>query len=211
MTKAKLDANRQNSKRSTGPRTERGKRIARFNAVTLGLFAKHIVIPICDGYRSEKEVQSLLDGLHQEFQPAGIFEEWLVVKIAECMWRLRLSCVPCEIASSLSHTCCCNRAVCVDGLAAGIQRYFPLDHSPQFWSDRGPLHWKLCRPDSLPKAAPERRRIEGSAGAAAKYCRNCNLCGSDQWPQAKRASDHVCACACRNNELALGKTAAAGI
>src|SRR5207249_3119400 len=83
MTKAKLDANRQNSKRSTGPRTERGKRIARFNAVTLGLFAKHIVIPICDGYRSEKEVQSLLDGLHQEFQPAGIFEEWLVVKIAE--------------------------------------------------------------------------------------------------------------------------------
>ena len=43
MTKAKIDANRQNSKRSTGPRTERGKRIARFNAVTLGLFAKHIV------------------------------------------------------------------------------------------------------------------------------------------------------------------------
>ena len=89
MTKAKIDANRQNSKRSTGPRTERGKRIARFNAVTLGLFAKHIVIPICDGYKSEKEFQSLVVGLHQEFQPAGMFEEWLVVKIAECMWRLR--------------------------------------------------------------------------------------------------------------------------
>ena len=98
MTKAKIDANRQNSKRSTGPRTERGKRIARFNAVTLGLFAKHIVIPICDGYRSEKEFQSLLDGLHQEFQPAGIFEEWLVVKIAECMWRLRRA-VLCENGS----------------------------------------------------------------------------------------------------------------
>ena len=89
MTKAKIDANRQNSKRSTGPRTEQGKRIARFNAVTLALFAKHIVIPICDGYGSEKEFQSLLDGLHHEFQPVGIFEEWLVVKFAECMWRLR--------------------------------------------------------------------------------------------------------------------------
>ena len=89
MTKAKIDANRQNSKRSTGPRTKRGKRIARFNAVTLALFTKHIVIPICDGYGSEKEFQSLLDGLHHEFQPVGIFEEWLVVKFAECMWRLR--------------------------------------------------------------------------------------------------------------------------
>ena len=98
MTKAKIDANRQNSKRSTGPRTERGKRIARFNAITLGLFAKHIVIPICDGYKSEKEFQSLLDGLHQEFQPAGMFEEWLVVKIAECMWRLRRA-VLCENGS----------------------------------------------------------------------------------------------------------------
>ena len=98
MTKAKLDANRQNSKRSTGPRTERGKRIARFNAVTLALFAKHIVIPICDGYKSEKEFQSLLDGLHHEFQPVGIFEEWLVVKFGECMWRLRRA-VLCENGS----------------------------------------------------------------------------------------------------------------
>ena len=103
MTKAKLDANRQNSKRSTGPRTEQGKRIARFNAVTLGLFAKHIVIPICDGYGSEKEFQSLLDGLHQEFQPAGIFEEWLVVKIAECMWRLRRAAL-CENGSVREST-----------------------------------------------------------------------------------------------------------
>jgi hypothetical protein len=90
VTPLKIVANRKNAKRSTGPRTERGKSIARFNALTLGLFAKHVVIPMCDGDgRPEKEFQTLLDGLHQEFQPVGLYEEWLVVKIAEYMWRLR--------------------------------------------------------------------------------------------------------------------------
>jgi hypothetical protein len=85
----KIEANRRNAKRSTGPRTERGKRNARFNAVTLGLFAKHVTIPICDGYEPEKDFQSLLDGMHEEFRPVGLYEEWLGVKIAEGMWRLR--------------------------------------------------------------------------------------------------------------------------
>lgn len=98
VTPIKIDANRKNSKRSTGPRTERGKSIARFNAVTLGLFAKHVVIPICDGYKPEKDFKSLLEALHQEFQPAGFYEEWLVVKIGECMWRLRRA-VRCESGS----------------------------------------------------------------------------------------------------------------
>ena len=78
-----------NSKRSTGPRTQSGKRTARYNALTLGLFASHVVIPICDGHGSEKEFRQLLDDLQQAFQPLGTFEEWLVVKIAESMWRLR--------------------------------------------------------------------------------------------------------------------------
>jgi hypothetical protein len=89
VTPSKLEANRKNAKRSTGPRTERGKSIARFNAVTLGLFAKHVAIPICDGYKPERDFQSLLDEMHRDFQPVGVYEEWLVVKIAECMWRTR--------------------------------------------------------------------------------------------------------------------------
>jgi len=89
VTPIKTEANRANAKRSTGPRTERGKRNAKFNAVTLGLFAKHVVIPVCDGYKADRDFKSLLDGLHREFEPSGFYEEWLVVKIAECMWRLR--------------------------------------------------------------------------------------------------------------------------
>ena len=80
VTLKKIEANRKNAKRSTGPRTERGKSIARFNAVTLGLFARHVVIPICDGYKPERDFQSLLDSLHQDFQPVGFYEEWLVGK-----------------------------------------------------------------------------------------------------------------------------------
>src|SRR5260370_33732621 len=89
VTTAKIEANRMNSKRSTGPRTQGGKRNSGFNALTLGLFAKHVFIPICDGYKAEKDFQLLLDGLHKEFEPVGLYEEWLVARVAESMWRLR--------------------------------------------------------------------------------------------------------------------------
>jgi hypothetical protein len=85
----KIEANRRNGKHSTGPRTEGGKRNAKSKAVTFGLFAKHVVIPICDGDKAEKGFESLLDSVHGDFQPVGVYEEWLVLKITECMWRLR--------------------------------------------------------------------------------------------------------------------------
>jgi hypothetical protein len=89
VTKNKLEANRKNSKHSTGPRSQRGKNVAKFNAVTLGLFAKHILIEICDGDKAQAAFQSLLNDLHQQFEPLGTLEEWLVAQIAECMWKLR--------------------------------------------------------------------------------------------------------------------------
>jgi hypothetical protein len=89
VTPKKIEANRWNSKHSTGPRTQRGKLAARFNAVTLGLFAKHVIIPICDGHEAERDFQYLLNSMHEDFRPVGMYEEWLVLKIAECMWRLR--------------------------------------------------------------------------------------------------------------------------
>ncbi len=89
VTQKKIEANRRNAKRSTGPRTERGKRNSRFNALMIGLFAKHVIIPICDGYKKRRRVSVTPHGLHGEFQPIGLYEEWLVLKITECMWRLR--------------------------------------------------------------------------------------------------------------------------
>jgi hypothetical protein len=89
VTPRKIEANRRNAQHSTGPRTDRGKHNSKFNAVTLGLFAKNLVIPVRDGYKAGRVLVSILDGLHEDFQPIGFCEEWLVVKIADCMWRLR--------------------------------------------------------------------------------------------------------------------------
>ena len=89
ITEKKLAANRQNSKRSTGPRTERGKNASKFNAVISGLFAKHAVIAVCDGEGCEELFARVLTGLQQEFEPKGPYEGFLVVEIARCMWRLR--------------------------------------------------------------------------------------------------------------------------
>lgn len=89
VTKKKLAANRQNAERSTGPRTQRGKNTSKFNAVNTGLFAKHVVIPACDGEESGEEFAELLVEVLQEFRPEGVFEEFCVEQIAECMWRIR--------------------------------------------------------------------------------------------------------------------------
>src|ERR1017187_5547339 len=68
VTELKLAANRRNAQRSTGPRTERGKNTSKFNAVITGLFAKHVVIPLCDGEGSEEQFAQLLADLKQEFR-----------------------------------------------------------------------------------------------------------------------------------------------
>lgn len=89
VTEKALTANRLNAKRSTGPRTGRGKNTSKFNAVRTGLFAKHVVIPVCDGDGCGKQFTELLADVQQEFRPEGAFEEFCVVQIAECMWKLR--------------------------------------------------------------------------------------------------------------------------
>jgi hypothetical protein len=101
VTPRKIEANRANATHSTGPRSERGKRVSKFNAVTLGLFARHVAIPICDGTKAETDFGSLLEGLHDEFQPFGFYEEWLVVKIAESMWSFA---VPRDVKADQSES-----------------------------------------------------------------------------------------------------------
>jgi hypothetical protein len=89
LTEKTLTANRLNAKRSTGPRTERGKNNSKFNAVKAGLFAKQVVIPLCDGEGSEQQFARLLADLNQEFRPEGPLEELYVEKLAKSMWRFR--------------------------------------------------------------------------------------------------------------------------
>jgi uncharacterized protein (DUF2236 family) len=85
----KLQANRDNAKRSTGPRTPRGKRNSRRNALKHGLLSKDLVISSGEGKESAKEFQDLLSQLKQDLQPVGRAEESLVEIVASCDWRFR--------------------------------------------------------------------------------------------------------------------------
>jgi hypothetical protein len=84
---AKIAANRQNSRKSTGPKTERGKRNSRFNATRHGILAKHVVLPRNEWIENPREFRQLLDALCDEFKPVGVAEMHKVEEYALCMLR----------------------------------------------------------------------------------------------------------------------------
>jgi len=85
----KRNANRENSKHSVGPRTERGRAAIRFNALKYGFYATDVVIRQGDGQESEEEFDILLDGLRRYWNPEGVMEHCQVLTIAEVEWRQR--------------------------------------------------------------------------------------------------------------------------
>lgn len=99
-TTKQAEANRRNAQKSTGPRTEEGKRASRLNALKHGLTAQQAVIPGED----PAEYEGLLDRLTAEFDPQSIVQETLVELIASVLWRLkRISTFePAIIVASLS-------------------------------------------------------------------------------------------------------------
>ena len=72
----KIAANRQNSLKSTGPKTHRGKAHSRKNALKHGLFAMEIFM--WDGAKREnqQQYQQLLDRLVESYQPVGARNNW---------------------------------------------------------------------------------------------------------------------------------------
>ena len=82
---AQLHANRINAQRSTGPRSEEGKAISRFNALTYGLEARSRVIPGED----PAELEALAGDYHRQFHPEGPLEDYLVETIVAADWNRR--------------------------------------------------------------------------------------------------------------------------
>ncbi len=85
----KVRANRNNSLKSTGPKTRKGKAVVKWNAMKHGLLSKEVIIDAGEGIEDENEFEQLFNALRIELCPAGILEEMLVEKIAICYWRLR--------------------------------------------------------------------------------------------------------------------------
>jgi hypothetical protein len=87
ISQEKLEANRRNAQRSTGPKTEQGKNQSRLNALKHGVLSSSVVVTKGEGAEDPAEFDELLGNLRQDLAPAGALEEMLVEKIAVCWWR----------------------------------------------------------------------------------------------------------------------------
>jgi hypothetical protein len=77
------------ARRSTGPRSERGKAASSMNALKHGVFAREAVLrtPLAD--ESEAEFKKMLERFRESFAPRDAFERMLVEKMVLALWRLR--------------------------------------------------------------------------------------------------------------------------
>ena len=85
ISEAKRAANRANAQRSTGPRTEEGKTVVRFNAVKHGMCAEETVLPGEDAAAFE----ALRADVLEQLAPAGGMQLELAELAARELWRLR--------------------------------------------------------------------------------------------------------------------------
>jgi hypothetical protein len=84
----KIEANRRNAKKSTGPKTSVGKVMSSWNSTKHGLLSK--TLPIISG-QHKRQFTRLLSSLQQDLEPVGTLEEVLVEKIAMEYWRLGIA------------------------------------------------------------------------------------------------------------------------
>ena len=84
-TRAQIRANRNNAKKSTGPRTEEGKARAAKNSLKHGLLARDTVLP----GEAPPDFDRQLSALEADTQPANSLEFELVRQIADAQWRMR--------------------------------------------------------------------------------------------------------------------------
>jgi hypothetical protein len=81
----KIEANRLNAQKSTGPRTSDGKRAASRNAIQHGIFSRQLLLPGEDAAAFEELRRDLLRRLN----PRDVLELKLVEKIIAAQWKLQ--------------------------------------------------------------------------------------------------------------------------
>ena len=84
LKEARVAINRKNAARSTGPRTEEGKKRSSLNALRHGLTGQTVVLPEDDLAAYQKHCAQV----HAELKPQGLLETKAVQTIADTYWRL---------------------------------------------------------------------------------------------------------------------------
>jgi hypothetical protein len=100
----KVESNRRNSQKSTGPKTATGKKRVSRNAVRHGFFSKFLLIQHRNGKESQNEYDDFYAGVCKHYEPVGWLEELWGEKIAVWSWRLRrlIRCESGQIARALA-------------------------------------------------------------------------------------------------------------
>ena len=82
---AKVEANRKNAQRSTGPRTSRGKAASSRNAIRTGLTT--MTVTVMPG-ESQDDLDDLSEAIRNDWNPQGDHENFLVDQMISARWRL---------------------------------------------------------------------------------------------------------------------------
>jgi hypothetical protein len=86
MTSLKqIEANRRNSLKSTGPKTETGKQASRCNAVRHGLTAETVIGALEDA----EDYKAFEAAITADYDAQSAVERELVLRLASLLWRLR--------------------------------------------------------------------------------------------------------------------------
>jgi hypothetical protein len=80
-----FQANRLNALKSTGPRTEEGKRTSRRNALRHGLTAETVI----DGLEDGEDYRGFEAAIIADYDAETAVERELVLRLASLLWRLR--------------------------------------------------------------------------------------------------------------------------
>jgi hypothetical protein len=80
-----IEANRRNAQNSTGPRTDQGKAVSRFNALKTGIDARSHVIPGED----PNVLETLALDYYERFQPTAPEQRFLIDAMVSAEWQLR--------------------------------------------------------------------------------------------------------------------------
>jgi hypothetical protein len=80
-----IEANRLNALKSTGPRTEEGKRRSRCNAIRHGLTAETVIV----GVEDPDDYESFEATIIADYDPTTAVGRELVLRLASVLWRLR--------------------------------------------------------------------------------------------------------------------------
>ncbi len=99
VTQKMLDANRENSHNSTGPRTETGKKASSASSIKHGLLADGLVF---ESEEQEEQFAEFTDQLTSDLMPDGALQSIIVEDIGVCYWKLGLA-LPWEVTAARSR------------------------------------------------------------------------------------------------------------